>query len=46
MHFLGLRNSEQAQWEIRQYAIQIEKIFEQLMPVTHKYFIENRRVAP
>lgn len=46
MHFLNLRNSEFAQWEIRQYAIVIETIFSKLMPVTHTAFITNNREAP
>lgn len=46
MHFLNLRNSEQAQWEIRQYAIVIEEIFSKIMPVTHRCFLENGREAP
>jgi thymidylate synthase (FAD) len=46
MHFLGLRNSDQAQWEIREYAKAAEKIFKEIMPVTAKAFEENGRVAP
>lgn len=46
MHFLNLRNSEFAQWEIRQYAIVVEEIFAQIMPITHAAFINNGRVAP
>ena len=46
MNFLSLRNSEQAQREIRQYAIALESIFESLMPVTYQAFIKNGRVAP
>ena len=46
MHFLSLRNSEKAQFEIRQYAIELEKVLAEKMPVTHKCFVENGRVAP
>jgi thymidylate synthase (FAD) len=46
MHFCSLRNSEQAQFEIREYAAAAESFLERLMPVTHEAFIENGRVAP
>jgi len=46
MHFLGLRNSEQAQMEIREYARVVELLFSEQMPVTHQAFIDNGRVAP
>jgi thymidylate synthase (FAD) len=46
MNFLSLRNSEQAQWEIRQYAIQLEALFKEKMPVTYQAFVDNNRVAP
>lgn len=46
MHFLGLRNSNQAQWEIRQYAIQAESFFAGEMPITHAAFLANDRIAP
>jgi len=46
MHFLSLRNSEQAQWEIRQYAQAAELIFSDVMPATAEAFIENGRRAP
>jgi thymidylate synthase (FAD) len=46
MHFCGLRNSEQAQFEIREYASAAETFLERLMPITHAAFIENGRVAP
>lgn len=46
MNFLSLRNDENAQWEIRQYAQVIEEIFAQAMPVTAKAFEDNGRVAP
>lgn len=46
MHFLSLRNSNQAQWEIRQYALAAEDFFAVEMPVTHKAFVANGRIAP
>lgn len=46
MHFLGLRNSDQAQWEIRQYAIAAEDFFKEAMPITYRAFLDNDRVAP
>jgi thymidylate synthase (FAD) len=46
MHFCGLRNSEQAQYEIRAYASAAERFLEALMPVTHAAFVANGRRAP
>ncbi|HXH87906.1 MAG TPA: FAD-dependent thymidylate synthase [Gaiellaceae bacterium] len=46
MHFCGLRNHENAQWEIRQYAAAGESFLERLMPITHAAFLANDRVAP
>ena len=46
MHFCGLRNSDQAQFEIREYARAAETFLERLMPVTHAAFVANGRVAP
>lgn len=46
MNFLSLRNDENAQWEIQQYAELIEGIFQKQMPITHAAFLENGRVAP
>jgi thymidylate synthase (FAD) len=46
MHFCGLRNSEFAQYEIREYAKAAESFLERLMPTTHAAFVENGRVAP
>ena len=46
MHFCGLRNHENAQYEIRQYAAAAEKFLERLMPVTHAAFVANDRTAP
>jgi thymidylate synthase (FAD) len=46
MNFISLRNAPQAQFEIRQYAQDIEAHFRDLMPETHAAFIENGRIAP
>jgi len=46
MHFCSLRNSEFAQFEIREYAKAAERFLEREMPVTHAAFVENGRVAP
>ena len=46
MTFLALRNSPKAMWEIQQYAQALERLFQEKMPVTYQYFIENNRVAP
>jgi thymidylate synthase (FAD) len=46
MHFCSLRNSEQAQFEIREYARAAESFLERLMPVTHAAFVAGGRVAP
>jgi thymidylate synthase (FAD) len=46
MHFCGLRNHENAQYEIQQYAAAAETFLERLMPITHAAFIANDRTAP
>jgi thymidylate synthase (FAD) len=46
MNFLSLRNSAQAQWEIREYAVILEELFKEKMPVTYQAFVDNNRVAP
>jgi thymidylate synthase (FAD) len=46
MHFCMLRNSEDAQFEIRQYGAAAESFLEKLMPLTHAAFVANDRVAP
>lgn len=46
MHFCSLRNSEQAQFEIREYARAAESFLERVMPVTHAAFVANGRIAP
>jgi thymidylate synthase (FAD) len=46
MHFCSLRNSEHAQYEIREYARAAEGFLERLMPVTHAAFVANDRTAP
>ncbi|HZQ16549.1 MAG TPA: FAD-dependent thymidylate synthase [Gaiellaceae bacterium] len=46
MHFCSLRNSESAQFEIREYARAAEEFLRRAMPVTHAAFLENGRTAP
>ena len=46
MHFCSLRNSEFAQYEIREYAKAAETFLAQTMPVTHAAFVANDRTAP
>jgi len=46
MHFCSLRNSEFAQYEIRQYAQAAETFLARHMPVTHAAFVANDRTAP
>jgi thymidylate synthase (FAD) len=46
MHFCSLRNSEHAQYEIREYAKAAEGFLERLMPVTHAAFVAGGRTAP
>jgi thymidylate synthase (FAD) len=46
MHFLGLRNHETAQREIRVYAAAVEELWGAQMPVTHAAFVANDRTAP
>ena len=46
LNFLNLRNADNAQWEIRQYAIAIEEQLKKLVPVTYDSWIANGRVAP
>ncbi len=46
MHFCSLRNHDDAQYEIRQYAAAAESFLEKHMPITHAAFIDNGRLAP
>lgn len=46
MHFLGLRNHDAAQMEIREYAAVAEGIFKTIMPFTAGFFVDGGRVAP
>ena len=46
MNFLGLRNAETAQREIRQYAKACETFLEREMPISYAAFIANDRHAP
>jgi thymidylate synthase (FAD) len=46
MHFCSLRNSEFAQFEIREFARAAEAFLERIMPITHAAFVANDRTAP
>ena len=46
MHFCSLRNHDDAQYEIRQYAAAAEEFLAEHMPVTHAAFVANDRAAP
>lgn len=46
MNFLSLRNADNAQYEIRMYAQAMETMFAGLMPLTHRAWVENGRIAP
>jgi thymidylate synthase (FAD) len=46
MNFLSLRNSDHAQYEIREYAEAMEHVFEQEMPITYEAFVLYDRTAP
>jgi len=43
LHFLSLRNDDHAQYEIRQYAIQMEAMLHHVVPHTMKSWVENGR---
>lgn len=45
INFLTLRNEQSAQYEIQEFAKVIESLFESIMPITHKAFIDSGRVA-
>jgi thymidylate synthase ThyX len=46
MNFLNLRCSEDAQWEIRQYALATRDIFKETMPQTYEAWEKNGYIAP
>lgn len=46
MNFIQLRAAPSAQYEIRQYAYQLEEILEEQMPETARNFNLNAKVAP
>jgi thymidylate synthase (FAD) len=46
MNFLSLRTGADAQWEIREYANCIESFFMGTMPLTHRSWVKNDRLAP
>ena len=41
LHFLELRDSEHAQWEIREYAVAIKKLIKPLIPNVAAYFAKQ-----
>lgn len=45
MHFISLRNAEDAQYEIRLYAQAMEHWFAEAMPITYSAFVESGRNA-
>ena len=46
MNFLSLRTAQDAQWEIRQYALVMENMFHEAMPFTYNAWEENNFIAP
>jgi thymidylate synthase (FAD) len=46
MNFLSLRNSPNAQFEIRTYAEAVERLFAEKMPATYECFVEFGRRVP
>ncbi|MEG1979662.1 MAG: FAD-dependent thymidylate synthase [Victivallaceae bacterium] len=44
LHFLDLRDSEHAQWEIREYAVAIKKLIKPLIPNVAAYFEKKGQV--
>lgn len=45
MRFLALRNSPQAMAEIRLYAVAMEAMFEEIMPISHSWFVKTERLG-
>lgn len=46
MNFLSLRNSEEAQYEIKEFARVVEELWSEVMPITATAFINNERRQP
>jgi thymidylate synthase (FAD) len=44
LHFLELRDSEHAQWEIREYALAIKKLIKPIIPNVAKYYESKGQV--
>lgn len=44
LHFLDLRDSEHAQWEIREYALAIKKLIKPIIPNVAKYYESKGQV--
>ena len=45
INFISLRNDNNAQYEINEYAKIIEDVFQQKMPISHEAFIESGRIS-
>lgn len=45
INFISLRNDQNAQYEINEYAKIIELIFQEKMPISHESFLECDRIA-
>jgi len=45
LHFLSLRTHEHAQWEIRQYANEIERFVEAAFPMTYSSWYNHVKMA-
>lgn len=46
LNFLELRNDQAAQYEIREYAKHIERVFADHLPHIHQQFVSHGRIAP
>lgn len=46
MNFLSLRTPETAQYEIRQFADEVENLFSDRMPLTYAAWIKNNKISP
>lgn len=44
LHFLELRDSDHAQWEIKEYAVAIKKLIKPIIPNVAKYYEEKGQV--
>lgn len=46
MNFLNLRTGQDAQREIRMFALSIEEVFKEKMPITYEAWVQNGQLAP